>query len=152
MGGFGGSPRSGGPRVLAARAPHRALPGHHLVQPPGDPRNLLLLAHHHLGGGGLRQLSLPARPRPPPPPPPPRCAVQTSPGGRVQHNQKKKKSLRPRDYNSQTTAWRVARDPLEKIVPPYVRPTHPLKAGERVELEGRSKDKPLRCGVEQNPF
>lgn len=88
-GGFGWSPRSGGPRVLAARAPHRALSGHHLVQPPGDPRNLLLLAHHHLGGGGLLQLSRPARPRPPPP----RCAVQTSPGGpRAAQLKKKKKS------------------------------------------------------------
>lgn len=107
-GGFGWSPRSGGPRVLAARAPHRALSGHHLVQPPGDPRNLLLLAHHHLGGGGLLQLSRPARPRPPPP----RCAVQTSPGGPRATQLKKKKKVSalgtttPRRLRG---AWRATR-------------------------------------------
>lgn len=36
------------------------------------------------------------------------------PGGRVHHY---KKSLRPRDHNSQTTARPVACGPLEKIVP-----------------------------------
>lgn len=68
-----------GPRVLAAHAPHRVLPGHHFVQPPGDTSNLFLLAHHYLGGGGLRRLRRPEGPRPPPPPPPPpRSAIQTS--------------------------------------------------------------------------
>lgn len=107
-GGFSGSPRSGGPRILAARAPHRALPGHHLVQPPGDPRNLLLLAHHHFGGSGLRRLRRPARPRLPPP----RCAEQTSawPPRATQLKKKKKVSApgttTPRRLRG---VWRAAR-------------------------------------------
>lgn len=63
--GSAGTRRGGGPGVLTARAPHRALLGHHLVQPPGDPRYLLLLAHHRLGGRApsarRASLSLPAR-------------------------------------------------------------------------------------------
>lgn len=63
--GSAGARRGGGPGVLAARAPHRALLGHHLVQPPGDPRNLLLLAHHCLRGSApsarRASLSLPAQ-------------------------------------------------------------------------------------------
>lgn len=77
-----GARRGGGPGVLAARAPHRALLGHHLVQPPGDPRNLLLLAHHCLRGSApsARRASSASRPRrgPRPSPPPAPAAADAA--------------------------------------------------------------------------
>lgn len=141
-----------GPRVLAARAPHRVLPGHHFVQPPGDTSNLLLLAHHYLGGGGLRRLRRPAGPRPPPP----RSAVQTSAWRprAIQLKKKKKESPPPGPQLPDDCAARGLRAPgkgSSVASSAGTRPHVPTECQGEGGTRGAGRTTLLRSGLYLNP-